>query len=347
MLGSSATSRRENSMLRRFRIDPREAGGAFPANGTVREKMMHLLRLAVLAPSIHNTQPWKFSVDRGRIGIFADRTRWLAAADPDQRDLHMSLGCLLENLLVAARHYGYQPEVTYAPRATTPDFVALVDLTRQGALPARRNGALDAIKRRRTMYHASRSGAVTPALLETLSAACEEAGFSLCVIADPEAKGVVAGLFREANARQLSDPRYRAEAAGWLRKGEYGLPRVMRSLGRAGLPQLERAVAREADAIAAAPYFAVLLAPTNDPVEHLRAGQAFERLWLAATARKVGLRPASALCEVPAMKAKLAKLVHAGERKVVQAFRLGFGEAGGRRAPRRRADESIVAISLH
>ena len=123
-------------MLRRFRIEPRETGGAFPAKGTAREKMMHLLRLAVLAPSIHNTQPWKFSVDRGRIGIFADRTRWLAAADPDQRDLRMSLGCVLENLLIAARHYGYQPEVTYAPRATSPDFVAMVDLTRQGALPA-------------------------------------------------------------------------------------------------------------------------------------------------------------------------------------------------------------------
>jgi nitroreductase len=334
-------------MLRRFQIDPREAGGAFPVQGTVREKMMHLLRLAVLAPSIHNTQPWKFSVDRGRIGIFADPTRWLAAADPDQRDLRMSLGCVLENLLIVARHYGYVPEVTYNPRATSPDFVAMVDLTRQDALPARRNGALDAIKLRRTMYHASESRPVTPGLLASLAKACDESGITLHVTADPQVKAAVAGLFREANARQLADPRYRAEAVEWLRKGEYGLSRVSRSLGRVGLPQLEREIAREADAIAAAPYFAVMLAPGDDPMQCLRAGQAFERLWLAATAQKVGLRPASALCEVPAMKAKLARLVEAGELKVVQAFRLGYGPSGGRRAPRRKADEAIVAISLH
>lgn len=334
-------------MLRRFRIDPREAGGAFPAKGTTREKMMHLLRLAVLAPSIHNTQPWKFSVDRGRIGIFADRARWLAVADPDQRDMRMSLGCVLENLLIAARHYGYQPEVTYAPRASSPDFVAMVDLSRQAGALGKRNGALDAIKRRRTMYHASASRPVTTELVDSLHAACEEAGVELYITAEPQTKQAAAELFREANARQLSDPRYRTEAVEWLRKGEYGLPRVLRTLGRAGLPQLERAIAKEADAIATAPYFAVILAPGNDPIDHVRAGQALERVWLAATAQKVGLRPASALCEVAPMKAKLAKLVHAGDRKVVQAFRLGYGQGGGRRAPRRKVDESIVAVSLH
>ena len=335
-------------MLKRFRIDPRALTGGFPAEGSTREKMMFLLRLAVLAPSIHNTQPWKFSVDRGRIGIFADRTRWLAAADPDQRDLRMSLGCVLENLLVAARHFGYMPEVTYAPRATSPDFVAMVDLSRMATgRGTRRDTSLQALKRRRTTYRASESRAVTPALLDSLAAACHENGTVLYITADPAVIGAAAELFRDANARQLASPRYREEATEWLRKGEYGLPRVLRALGRAGLPQLERALEKEADLIASAPYFGVILSHGDDATAQVRAGQAFERIWLAATTWKVGLRPASAMCEVPLVKAKLARLVDAGDLHVLQAFRLGYGEPGGRRSPRRKVDESIVAVSLH
>lgn len=334
-------------MLKSFRIDSRLPRGSFPKAGTTREKMMYLLRYAVLAPSIHNTQPWKFSVDRGRIGIFADRTRWLAAADPDERDMRMSLGCALENLLVAARHHGYDPVVTYAPRAESPDFVALVDLSRQDGDGANPGPGLESLRLRRTLYRASDSREATPVLLESLARVCADAGARLQVSADTRVRSAAARLFREANARQFADPRYRAEAAEWLRKGEYGLPRLQKALGRAGIEQLEQAIERESDMIAAAPYFAVILTESDDPVSHLRAGQAFERVWLAAAAAKVGLRPASALCEVPAIRAKLAQLVAAGPMKVVQAFRLGYGEPRGKPAPRRKVDDSIVAVPLN
>jgi nitroreductase len=335
-------------MLRRFRIEPREVNTEFPQDGTTREKMMYLLRLAVLAPSIHNTQPWKFSVDRNRIGIFADRARWLSAADPDQRDLRMSLGCVLENLLVAARYYGYEPDVTYSPRAGSPDFVAIVDLSRRATgRGTRRDATLQALKRRRTQYGASEARSVPPTLIAQLEKACEEAGAVLYVTSDPAVRTGAAALFREANARQLADPRYQAETVAWLAKGEYGLPRVARALGRAGLPQLEKVLEKEANQIAAAPYFGVILAPTDDALAQLRAGQAFERVWIGAAAARVGLRPASAITEVAATRARLAKLVDAGALKAMQPFRLGYGEPRGRRAPRRPVGEAIIAVPLH
>ena len=334
-------------MLRSFRIEPSDAADPFPSDGTTREQMMHLLRLAVLAPSIHNTQPWKFSVDRGRVGLFADRTRWLAAADPDQRDLRMSLGCVLENLLVAARHYGYAPQVTYAPRAGSPDFVAMVDLSRKQAGGTRHDASLEALKRRRTTYGRNEARTVTAPLLASLARACHENGTVLYISGDPAVRSAAAQIFREASAHQLADPKYRAEAARWLRAGEYGLPRAMRAIGRTGLPQLERALEKEAAMIESAPYFAVVLSSSDDPVAQLRAGQAFERVWLEATASRVGLRPASAMCQVEAMKARLARLVDAGELRVLQAFRLGYGKPTGKPSPRRKADASIIAVPLH
>jgi len=49
----------------------------FPRDGDSAEKLKFLLRYAILAPSSHNTQPWKFSVGKDEIRIFVDKTRWL------------------------------------------------------------------------------------------------------------------------------------------------------------------------------------------------------------------------------------------------------------------------------
>jgi hypothetical protein len=74
----------------------------FPVDGNARDRLLFLLRYAILAPSTHNTQPWRFTVAPERILVFRDRARWLQVADPSQRELHVSVGCALENLLIAA-----------------------------------------------------------------------------------------------------------------------------------------------------------------------------------------------------------------------------------------------------
>lgn len=334
-------------MLKRFRVDPRDVlAEDFPKDGTTREKMLFLLRFAILAPSIHNTQPWKFSVDRDRIGLFADRTRWLAGADPDQRDLRLSLGCVLENLLVAARHYGYVPQVTYSPRASSPDFIAVVDLSRCEPRGQRRDVLLDALKRRHTTQRESDSRPVLPSLLEDLSKACAEEGVALFITPDPGIRSAAAELFGRANAIQFGDEGFRAELGNWLARGGYGLLPVVTRLRRNGLPHLEKELAKEAQRMAASPYLGAILTQKDDAIAQVRAGQAFERVWLAAARWSVNLRPASALCQVPPVKAQFARLVEAGESHVQQVFRLGHGQAQGARTPRRRVDEVLAAIPL-
>jgi hypothetical protein len=78
----------------------------FPADGSLADRLRFLLQDAVLAPSSHNTQPWKFRLDGSRIDLFMDEARWLKVCDYDQRELHISVGCCWENMLVAAYHFG-------------------------------------------------------------------------------------------------------------------------------------------------------------------------------------------------------------------------------------------------
>ena len=100
----------------------------FPEEGTPREQLTFLVRWAVLAPSSHNSQPWRFSIRDEEIWIFADKSKWLKVADADERELHISLGCALENLQIAAQYFGYAPTVTYFPDGTDPHCIAAIHL---------------------------------------------------------------------------------------------------------------------------------------------------------------------------------------------------------------------------
>ena len=134
-------------MVKNEKYDPRATPWQineqdFPRDGDSAEKLQFLLRYAILAPSSHNTQPWKFSVGKDEIQVFIDRTRWLKVADPDQRDLHISVGCALENLLIAAEHFGYGHQVTYFSEPANEELVATVKLKPQGQPTPFRDPAL-------------------------------------------------------------------------------------------------------------------------------------------------------------------------------------------------------------
>lgn len=75
------------------------------------EKIKLLLNYAILAPSTHNSQPWLFKIKENSCEIYADLKRRLPEADPLGRDLHISLGCCVENLVLAARRYGIFEEL--------------------------------------------------------------------------------------------------------------------------------------------------------------------------------------------------------------------------------------------
>jgi hypothetical protein len=72
-----------------------------------------LVRLATLAASSHNAQPWKFKIDSNTITIFPDFSRRLPSVDPDDSHLSKSLGCAAENLVHAASAQGHQASAAF------------------------------------------------------------------------------------------------------------------------------------------------------------------------------------------------------------------------------------------
>ena len=82
---------------------------------SIRGTPLALVAAGVLAANPHDTQPWLFGVSAASIEIFADTSRNLGAMDAYLREMHLGLGCAIENMVLAAVTNGYAAEVEAAP----------------------------------------------------------------------------------------------------------------------------------------------------------------------------------------------------------------------------------------
>lgn len=77
------------------------------------EKIKFVLQYAILAPSTHNSQPWLFKIENNSCQIYIDPSVSIKEADPLGRDLYISLGCFLENLIIAAKYFKVFENINY------------------------------------------------------------------------------------------------------------------------------------------------------------------------------------------------------------------------------------------
>lgn len=327
-------------------LSPRQAKDDALFSKPSKEQLTFLLNFAVLAPSTHNTQPWLFRVEADYIDMFVDDTRWLKVADADKRELHVSVGCALENLVIAAEHYGFHPQVTYFPDPTNPNLAARVELPQQGAhRPARDTTLFNAIRTRHTNHRVYDGAPVSDEQLETLEACVVEEGLELFLTSDPAGKRRVDTLMMEADARQFADPAWRNELGYWLGAGAFGQPWLLAKLGQFAVTYLnvgKAAAKKDSDVLLSAPVLGVLASQTDDRTCQLKAGRAFERVFLTAESLGLRLHPMNQVLQIPELKQELGNLLPKAETTPQIAFRLGYAEAEKADSPRRPLEEVLV-----
>lgn len=327
---------------------------AFPEDGTPTEQARFLLRFAVLAPSSHNTQPWAFNVSESDIRLFADLARWLTVADPDKRELYVSLGAALENLLVAADHYGMEYEGRYLPGADSAH-AATVRLSsneaeRHSDQRYRDQRLLDAILRRRTDRSPYRDQPIPRADLQEFQDAVVEDDVTLQFVADPATLDAVADLTARADRRLFADPAYRRELGRWIGRGAFGDSWLRAKVGKYLVSALNvgrRQASRDRELIRSAPLLAIIRTKGDGRRAQIRTGQVYERVSLLATTRDVKTHSMSASLEVPALRRELTDLLGDPEWSPQHLFRLGYaadsgGDESQETSPRRPLEAVLV-----
>ena len=87
------------------------------------EQVETVLTAAAAAPSLHNSQPWRFRTAPGAIELHADTGREISVADPDHRELVLACGAALLNLRLAIRALGVNVSVSLLPHPGEPNFL--------------------------------------------------------------------------------------------------------------------------------------------------------------------------------------------------------------------------------
>ena len=301
---------------------------------------------AIRAPSLHNSQPWRFRCRDDAVEVLADRSRQLPAADPHGWALRIACGAAVFNMRLAFAVAGYPAQVELRPDPDQPDLLARLtpgpphppapwEKDLYAAIPHRHSN--------RQPFHPEPVPA--PARRYLLTAARDEgAWLDLLIGRGPLA--VVAEVVRAADTTLVRDPAYRQELEAWSRRtgtadgvpaeagGPSPEPQDLLAMRDFGGPA--RAPGRDFESD---PLVAVLGTPGDTFRDQLVAGQALQRVLLTATEHRLAVSLLSQPIEVPAARDRLRRgLGRLGAPQMV--LRIGYGQPGFP-TPRRAAGDVI------
>jgi Nitroreductase family len=300
------------------------------------EQVGALLTAAGQAPSLHNSQPWRFRIRPHVIELHADLNRQLPAADPDGRELRLACGAALLNLRLALHGLGIRPIVTTFPDPSQPALLAAVRHGGRKPPTPQQLRLLQAIPSRHTNRHPFDDTAVSPAEQHALRQAALEEGSWLQVVDDPAQRGTLQQLAAKAHRAQLADPAFVAELRRWTSTDAGRRDGVPASFGgpqpapqdrwtlrdfTAGDGRGERAPGKNFEH---EPTIAVLTPHLAGPEADLRTGQALQRILLTATVHGLAVSFLSQLVEVIAVREELRRLIGA-TRPPLAVLRIGRG----------------------
>lgn len=314
-------------------------------------KIRRIIEAAGAAPSIHNSQPWRFVVVADDLlEVHADPVRGLMVADPQARALHLSCGAALFNIRLAIKMASYNPLVWSLP-PERPTLLAMVRAEPGRPPTFADRGLYEAIWRRRT----NRGPFADEVLPESVQVALEQAaGFefaTLRLLTPWEAESVL-DLAAEADQELAANQDHLAELRRWIATGSLrdGIPAPalppQPDRGRAPVRDFgpsARSAERPTRTFERYPQLAVLTTARDEPADWLRAGQALQRVLLTATMHGVSASFLYQPIELRDVRGGAAPAWPWPENPQI-IVRLGYGPPA-LKTPRRRPDEIVQHIA--
>ena len=334
--------------------------------------ILALVRAAILAASPHNSQPWLFRVKENGIEVLADTRRNTGGLDPFLRELHISIGCALENMCVAAPTAGYATNVQFAGGALAlhantsgTKHIARVGCIRSSLPPDPLYAMIPHRHTNRTPYALT---ALPASFLQDLLTVPQSLpGTKLFLFTTDDQRRKVVDLIRQCNDVVYGDKAVLEGSGPWERVfswkeveqhrdgitlANYGLSTHTASLLYALPTPIEKAVLSRMPKdsyekqLIASPMFGIIAVRDRYQVDQcLQAGRLWQRTHLLATARGIAARPINEAVELVDIEnaegrprvteAKLAVLTSDVTWQPTFMFRMGYAATSAPASPRR------------
>jgi hypothetical protein len=336
-------------------FEPWDMSEADWSTGESRERQVRfVVACSVLAPSSHNTQPWRFAFSENAIELHADRVRVLPVADPHHRELTMSCGAALFHLRSAIRHLSFEPLVDRLPSEGSVDFLARIRLGSESARTDEELELFNAIPQRHTNRRAFEDRPLPSDLIEALREAATKEGAWLEFVDDGK-KRVLADLIAQGDRTQGSDRPFRRELAQWINPNRssrkdgmpgyaHAMSDLMSNLGPLMIRRFDwgkRQAVKDTQLALDSPALVVLGTDSDGVLDWIRAGEALDRVLLRATAAGASASFLNQPIQVEELRPAVAELLERGGYPQV-ILRIGFGPKA-RPTPRRSAQEVMKA----
>jgi len=291
-------------------------------------------RSSLRAPSVFNTQPWKWRITGEIMELSSDPARRLGVTDAEGRLLLLSCGGALHHARVALAAEGWQVDVERLPEQGRPDLLARLRVTGRGATDTRAASLAAMIARRRTDRRPFGGRRVTAATIRRLTDLVEAEDAYLHEVPDNRVPELGVAVDEAADVEYF-DPAYRSELTRWTHRPAWtgdGVPpatavspshrRVpVRNLLPSGSTGLLAGTGEDEGAV-----FVILFGSADRPLDLLRGGEAMSALLLQATAEGISTAPISEAGEVAWPRQLLRRLLPEGGEPYL-IVRLGYADS--------------------
>jgi hypothetical protein len=328
---------------------------------------LDLVRASLLAANAHDSQPWLFRLAPGRVDLYADTMRNLGSIDPLRREMHISLGCALENLLLAAQAKGFNPRLTLLPDPENVSHVARVDLSEGQTTRSPLYAAIPHRHTSRGPYDTGRP--VAPQTLAALAALIDDSEVGVVWFTSDAAKQTFADLTVRATAAFIADPQQAVDDFAWYRNDWHELQAAKDGItvDASGISAPLRAVAkiipvsreqddqgwldntRNVQVATAAAFGTLVVRNKNDAIQRIKAGRVWERMHLWAATQGLAVQPLNQVVEraereqsaglAPEFTQAIVGLVPEPNGQALMPFRIGYPTGEALASPRRPAGE--------
>lgn len=327
---------------------PRTVDGAPGSDGRFDPAgLQGVIATANRAPSIHNTQPWRWQLHADHLSLRADRDRQLRVADPDGHSLLISCGAALNLTELGLRALGWTVETRRLPDRGDPDLLAEFRISGPLQPAAREVELVAAARRRQSDRRPFQKQEVPPEAVEQLRGAADGPGAHADFPLRGEQRIDLAVAVSWADRTQSDDADYIAEMKRWVHDRDVhtdGIP-------AAAIAHVPSGQARHTDVplrdfevgvsgrllidqdVDEHPLIAVVLTKSDSAVEQLQAGEAMMRLMLEAELLGLATCPLSQAVDLVAFRSRVRTLM--GWQGIPQMMlRLGYPTSGDLRAAR-------------